>query len=623
MKKKLIIFAALLVLMVACAGVALAVNVTNGSVVGWGELSSVTSIDGHAIDQINTKDPTTYLKLTKPTCTEMGMVMVKCKEDQTHDHWLYIKEFGHAWASEYDATAYAYTDLDEVVDPVVVGKNSWGVVDKVPTCTAKGHAHDICLRCKLEDNNVGRDIEMVPHVYAWDLPYTLTVKERDAKKYYNVVEAATCTADGTARRLCTVCGFEDMDLDAEGKPQARITIPMYEHNYTDWAITKKPTCAETGEAERYCIWCSAHQMLNKDLKARDEKFYNENLELLNKDWTLANIKAKKVKAEIRVDWQHDCYTHKVTYYCPYCNGELKDAGGNVIHPDIQDNDSQIVSHIWNEEPEDFDTTYTWKWESDLTEAQLKDVEKTIKEKAKANYKSIPATCELPGCDVYLCKFDEAYYTGATKHGHTKEDAVKYVIVPKTDHDWTAWEVKGTSKKNGKEYNLETRVCRKCFRTEEQVVEAGVKDGLVPEDGKLRLYVKGVPSTASGLTLVEKENAWYYLDNGYVKSEYTGFVPAFSRQWMVKNGKLDTNNDGLVEFNGSFYAISQGMLWDDWTGIWWKDGKNYLLSVGQWKKDYSGVIIDDENNNILIKNGSVDFETTEYNGHKVINGIIQM
>lgn len=687
MKKKLFIFAALLVLLVACAAVAYAANYPNGSVIGWGELTSVTSIDGHNVTvvlpiyndagEITNKDTFTVLELVKPTCTEKGIVKVKCGSDVggPHDHYLYIKEFGHAWASKYPAPGvqlpYEYSDLGDVVDPALVGQNNWGEIDKPATCTEEGHAHDVCLRCGLDNYEVGRVIAKTAHQYLWDfdtaaeqgipfMHHKLTAEDvKKNSKYFKVVTPATCVEIGFARRLCKVCLTEDMDL-IDGKPMARLVIPATGHNWTDWVIKEKPTCAKAGEAERFCTLCSAHVVLNEltvDRFAADsaeKKFYDEKLAKLNSAWvalvkpeatddqkatTLANIKDKKVKAEIRIDWQKSCYDHAVRYYCPYCDGEY--------HADVDDTSLKNVAHIWNEKPQ-ANGALVYKTVAQVLNAlknkpDFWDVDKFLEEEvvkpAITGLYSVPATCELPGWNIYLCQKDEeigaatagdyagkkTHYTLADQTKH-RDDAVKVEKVEALGHNWTPWETKMTSEKDGKTYILRTCTCNNCGETLEEVVEYDpeVKDGLVlDDDGKLRWYNNGIPSTATGLTLITQENAWYYLENGCVKTDLTGFVPAFTRQWLVKNGKLVSGNDGLVEFDGCFYAISGGMLWDDWTGVWWKDGKNYLLSVGQWKKDFSGVIIDDEGNYILIKDGSVDFETTEYQGHKVINGIIQM
>jgi hypothetical protein len=229
------------------------------------------------------------------------------------------------------------------------------------------------------------------------------------------------------------------------------------------------------------------------------------------------------------------------------------------------------------------------------------------------------TCTEAGLSKEICSVCGAIgeETEIPALGHTPGEPVKENEVPATI------EAEGSY-----EEVINCAVCgAEISRT--SVVIPKLKNGLVEEeDGRLRLYESDVPSTANGLTLVDEEqNDWYYLANGYVDQDFTGWANKFSRQWMIEDGKLVNDNDGLVDFEGETWAVSEGMLWTNWTGIWWKDGTPYLLAAGQWQKTFSGIYPDNDGNLILVKDGIMDMEATSYTikgvEYPVVNGIINM
>ena len=79
------------------------------------------------------------------------------------------------------------------------------------------------------------------------------------------------------------------------------------------------------------------------------------------------------------------------------------------------------------------------------------------------------------------------------------------------------------------------------------------------------------------------------------------------------------------FKGGVFAVSEGMLWDDWSGIKWLNGEAYLLQNGQWYSNVNRVFFEGANA-ILIRGGMVDHDATSYTEdgvtYTVINGIIQ-
>ena len=58
---------------------------------------------------------------------------------------------------------------------------------------------------------------------------------------WNTVEAASCTKEGKAERICSVC------KEVETK-----VLPMLAHNWSAWKTVVEPTCTAAGKAERTC-----------------------------------------------------------------------------------------------------------------------------------------------------------------------------------------------------------------------------------------------------------------------------------------------------------------------------------------------------------------------------------
>ncbi|MBO4423786.1 MAG: hypothetical protein J5879_10115, partial [Clostridia bacterium] len=88
----------------------------------------------------------------------------------------------------------------------------------------------------------------------------------------HVIKAPTCTEDGEAEKICTVCGESykytlpktghtqgGYEYDEDGHYHVCATcgerLDSAEHEYGEENITKAPTCTEEGEAERVCTVC--------------------------------------------------------------------------------------------------------------------------------------------------------------------------------------------------------------------------------------------------------------------------------------------------------------------------------------------------------------------------------
>ena len=105
---------------------------------------------------------------------------------------------------------------------------SWTVTKKA-TCTAAGSRKKTCTVC---GNVVTEKIPATGH--KWETEYTVDT-------------AATCTVDGSESIHCSVC-------DAINSSTVR-AIPKTAHTYGKWTVTKQPTCTEKGSKVRTCKVC--------------------------------------------------------------------------------------------------------------------------------------------------------------------------------------------------------------------------------------------------------------------------------------------------------------------------------------------------------------------------------
>lgn len=568
MKKKLLVFAALLVLALVCASVASAVP--QGTFVDWGDLDMIADVDGHPAQN--------WVIDYEPTCEEPGKAHFVCDVgDTTHTHFVYLKPLGHLWSSENDP--------------------EWGRVIEEPSCTTEGYAIDVCVRdgCDAEDWFHQRKIDKKPHEYDMtDMAYY--------NGYAEEIIAPSCGehGEGKAWRTCIYCGVR---MPEQADKSHLAPIFKIDHDWSDWRIDEPSTCLVYGKVSRTCIACGATQYLDESAPVYDqgvpvyiwevEPLKNPlwNTDLDGKEFTKQSDLENALEDELfeyepKKNWLADCYTRKITYTCPYCHGtEHKDFTVTLVNP-------ATIAHIWNAEPDEVD--------------------------------SVAPTCTEAGYDIYYCIYDEE----GIAHGHTKDDQWYKVELPALGHDWGEWIIADKFEKEGEIYAVSYRTCLRdgCGKYE-QKTEKWIRDGFIEDENGLRLWNNDVPSTASGFIYVKQEDNWFVLEGGYLAEDYTGFQNKFGRQWMVVNGELDKYNDGLVNFNGGVYAISEGMLWNEWNGIHWLGDEAYLLQNGQWLKGVNRVMYEGSYA-ILITDGKVDHDATSWTDpvtgetYQVINGIIQ-
>ena len=119
-----------------------------------------------------------------------------------------------------------------------------------PTCTEAGKKQKVCENCgKLLEV----EIPALGHNYENRVCTRCGEKEPGCENHtfgdWVITKNATCVAEGSKKRTCTVCGVEEIE-----------TIPATgEHTYGEWVVTKQATCTADGTKTKTCIGCGATQ----------------------------------------------------------------------------------------------------------------------------------------------------------------------------------------------------------------------------------------------------------------------------------------------------------------------------------------------------------------------------
>ncbi len=524
MKKKLLVFAALLVLALVCTSVALAKDVAEGAFVDWGERDQIAKVGGHDVGDL--------IVDWKPDCTNYGQGHFVCDVgDTTHIHYVYFNPLGHKWSSESDP--------------------EWGRVTKPATCTEEGEAIDICLRegCGAEDPDHIRIIDKKPHEYDDD--------------HYAIYKAPSCGEDGEGlgQHTCIYCG-----QPKPNEPEAEmVVLNKIPHDWSDWRVDRDSTCLTYGKAARTCIRCGATQFLDEANPVMDQgvqitidkvlplknPLWNTNLNgneykeqnLLEKD-----LKAQGFEYELKKNWLADCYTRELTYTCPYCHGtEHGDFKVKLVKP-------ATIAHIFNDEPEDYEP----------------------------KGESVAPTCTAGGYDVYLCKYDGDVHEHVVGNlaARQADDAQKVVVLPKLGHDWGDWLPSEQFTKDGETYVVYFRACDRCGAHEQKTEQTiPVKQGLIlDDDGVWRYYIDGkVAEDFTDIVLFQGGEFW--VVNGVVPADANGMIVCPDGQaYFLSQGQIQRVTQ-WAEYNGEWFILENGEL-ADVTGLEYYDGGLFAVESGR-------------------------------------------
>ena len=129
-----------------------------------------------------------------------------------------------------------------VSDPCATGHSFGGEqIVKNPTCTKEGSAKRVCSVCEKEEE--------------------ITLAATGHKSSDMILdEEATCFSTGSKHKECTIC---QAVLTTE-------TIPQIAHTFGDWRVSKAATCSAQGSETRVCTVCEASETRSTDKLAHTE-----------------------------------------------------------------------------------------------------------------------------------------------------------------------------------------------------------------------------------------------------------------------------------------------------------------------------------------------------------------
>ncbi len=160
-----------------------------------------------------------------------------------------------------DGTNAKVNEQQTIIDELM---NEWDEIEKdycshnwkdgetllEPTCTEAGKKQKVCENCgKLLEV----EIPALGHNYENRVCTRCGEKEPGCENHtfgdWVITKNATCVAEGSKKRTCTVCGVEEVE-----------TIPATGvHTYGEWQVTKQATCTADGIKTKTCTGCGATQ----------------------------------------------------------------------------------------------------------------------------------------------------------------------------------------------------------------------------------------------------------------------------------------------------------------------------------------------------------------------------
>ena len=227
-----------------------------------------------------------WVVITDADCENAGISHLSCETCKIVLEEKAIPATGHSYAKENDGWVLiddnnCATDDTKTRACTVCGKEEsetvpaahrWETVGvKQPaTCTADGSERHICTLCGVDEDVT---LPATGHSYEWATKTEATCTENGWKEekctacgdvyateridatghnYVEVIDAEeTCTVAGEKHKECAVC----KELLAGSKE----AIPVDDHDFGEWIVTKAATCTAKGEQVKYCCCCGAEE----------------------------------------------------------------------------------------------------------------------------------------------------------------------------------------------------------------------------------------------------------------------------------------------------------------------------------------------------------------------------
>ncbi len=254
----------------------------------FGEKEHSCSVCGHT--ETETVDKSTEHTYTDSCDTDCNICGVTRKINHTFSDWTLTKEptcdeygakervcsvCGHVETGsvekldEHTYTNSCDTDCDTCGEIRKINHTygEWSVT-KEPTCDYFGEKERICSVCG--HTETGSVAKLEEHVFtnSCDMDCDACGVTRTINHTYGewaVVQEPSCNVIGIKKRICSVCGNEnigaiekvDHTFDSICDEDCNVCGEMRaaSHSYSNWTVTKEPTCGVFGEKERTCLIC--------------------------------------------------------------------------------------------------------------------------------------------------------------------------------------------------------------------------------------------------------------------------------------------------------------------------------------------------------------------------------
>ncbi|HPZ00317.1 MAG TPA: hypothetical protein PLS28_02485, partial [Clostridiales bacterium] len=124
---------------------------------------------------------------------------------------------------------------------------------------------------------------------------------------------------------------------------------------------------------------------------------------------------------------------------------------------------------------------------------------------------------------------------------------------------------------------------------------------------------------------ESEYGFYYVKNGKVEFDVNGIVTVDNKKYYVVKNKIQTNYSGIVNTGNTSYYVKNGVVQSDYVGIVTSNGTMYYVKNGVVQRNFTG-IVKGSSKSYYVKNGVVDtsFSGTKETATKIYtieNGIV--
>lgn len=217
--------------------------------IGWNEYDTCSRCDYSTYNEIPKLGHDYKSTVTPPTCTEKGFTTYTCSR------------CNDSYVSDYTDTL-GHTNGEIIIENKIN-----------PTCTTDGSHDEVvyCTVCNAELSRKNIIDEKIGHSftnYVYNNDATCTADGTETAKCDRCDETDTRTSIGSAlghdlihhelkTPTCTEFGWKAYDTCKRCDYSTYEKLPLINHTFGEWAVTKEPTETDEGLRERACTICGA------------------------------------------------------------------------------------------------------------------------------------------------------------------------------------------------------------------------------------------------------------------------------------------------------------------------------------------------------------------------------